>query len=1140
MHAANNALHLSASDLVNHLACQRLTQLNREVAFGARRAPSRYDPTLELLIERGLAHEQAYIEHLESTGREVTPVGGADVGVDDDTIAATVQAMRDGRDVIVQGALSDGRWSGRADILMRVDAPSKLGGWSYEVTDTKLARETKGGTILQLSLYSDLVARVQGSQPENMHVVAPWTKFEPQTYRVNDYAAYYRLVRDWLEEAVADDDPTPIYPEPRQHCEICRWSEQCDRRRRDDDHLSFVAGIYSHQREELKGNRVPTMARLAAMPVPLRWKPQRGAAASYEKVREQARVQVQGRETGKPVYETLPPEPDVGFALLPEPSPGDVFFDFEGDPLVWPNGLEYLFGYQAAGDDGKLRYTGLWALDYEQEKRTFERFVDWLMTRWRKYPNMHVYHFAPYEPSAMKRMMGRHATREDEVDRMLRGNLFVDLHRVVRGGLRAGVESYSIKELERFYGFRRDVSLPDANHALYKVNAPLEQGDPSLIRQQDKDAVEGYNRDDCASTFHLREWLESVRAELVAGGAAIARPESSDGAPSPELDDRQRAIMALSESLASGVPANPSERADDQHARWLLANILDWHRREEKAVWWEFFRLRESSLEELLDERAALANLEFVEQVSAPGSKPVHRYRYPIQDTNLRGGESLRMPGPEGKTIGKLESIDTAKLTIDIEKQASTVDIHPGAVFSHLYISTSSQKNALMDIGYRVDDNGIAGDGPCSVARDLLLRAPPRLNREPIRKQGETPLEAAKRIAARGSFGVLPVQGPPGAGKTFTGARMIVEMVRNGKRVGICANSHKVIVNLLDGVLEAASKQGLDARAVRKVSGYDPGDPEDDHVTLTTDNGAVFRLLADDCQIGAGTAWLWARPEAQDSVDALFVDEAAQMSLANVLAISHAAPNLVLLGDPQQLDQPTQGTHPDGTDVSALAHLLDQRRTIGPEQGLFMEETWRMHPDVCAFTSEAFYEGKLGSRDGLDKQRVISDGPITGTGLRFLPVEHVGNQSHSDEEADVVASLVRGLVDGSSSWVDQEDCKATVTMDDVLVIAPYNAQVSKIQERLPGARVGTVDKFQGQEAPVVIYSMATSTPEDAPHGMEFLYSLNRLNVATSRARCVSVLVGAPALFAPECRTPRQMRLANAFCRYRELANVVEV
>ncbi len=546
-----------------------------------------------------------------------------------------------------------------------------------------------------------------------MHVVAPWTDFEPQTYRVNDYSAYYRLVRDWLEKAVADDDAPPIYPEPRQHCDVCRWSDHCNKRRRDDDHLSLVAGIYSHQREELKGNRVPTMATLAAMPVPLRWKPQHGAAASYEKVREQARVQVQGRETGKPVYEPLPPEPDVGLALLPEPSPGDVFFDFEGDPFVGPNGLEYLFGYQLADDDGELCYTGLWALDYEQEKRVFERFVDWLMARWQKYPDMHVYHFAPYEPSAMKRLMGRHATREDEVDRMLRGNLSVDLYRVVRGGLRASVESYSIKELERFYGFARDVSLPEANHALYKVNAPLEQGDPSLIGQQDKDAVEGYNRDDCASTFHLREWLEEVRRELIEGGAQIERPAPGEAEPSEALSAERQQVEALRARLTADVPADPDERTDEQHARWLLANVLDWHRREEKAVWWEYYRLSESSLEELIDERQAVSQLQFVGHVESPGGQAkalVHRYRFPLQDTNLRGGEELRVPG--GDPVGTLEAIDIGKLTLDIKKRRATVNEHPHAVFAHIYVNTNALKNTLLDIGLHVAENGTDGGGP--------------------------------------------------------------------------------------------------------------------------------------------------------------------------------------------------------------------------------------------------------------------------------------------------------------------------------------------------------------------------------------------------------------------------------------------
>ena len=343
-----------------------------------------------------------------------------------------------------------------------------------------------------------------------------------------------------------------------------------------------------------------------------------------------------------------------------------------------------------------------------------------------------------------------------------------------------------------------------------------------------------------------------------------------------------------------------------------------------------------------------------------------------------------------------------------------------------------------------------------------------------------------------------------------------------------------IIVNLLDAAMEAADERGIELRAVRKPGGSD-NEPEHSGIIKATAYPKFFGSLAGDCQVGAGTAWLWSRPEAENTLDVLFVDEAAQMSLANVLAISHAAPNMVLLGDPQQLDQPMQGTHPDGTAVSVLEHLLGGGRTIEPSRGLFLEETWRLHPEICRFTSEAFYEGKLHSRPGLEGQRIVSSGPFDGAGLRFLPVAHSANQSSSDEEADCVGDLVRKLLEEGAKWVDKDGVERRLVLDDILIIAPYNAQVFKIQERLPGARVGTVDKFQGQEAPVVIYSMTTSRPEDAPHGMEFLYSLNRLNVATSRARCICVLIGSPELFSPECRTPRQMQLANALCLYRELA-----
>jgi superfamily I DNA and/or RNA helicase len=393
------------------------------------------------------------------------------------------------------------------------------------------------------------------------------------------------------------------------------------------------------------------------------------------------------------------------------------------------------------------------------------------------------------------------------------------------------------------------------------------------------------------------------------------------------------------------------------------------------------------------------------------------------------------------------------------------------------------------------------------------------------------------KIALSLDHSILPIQGPPGSGKTFTGAHMIIELVNAGKRVGVTANSHKVITNLLSALCEEAEKTNVKLSIVQKPNETDGCDHP--CVTQTDDNGKVLEKLQNgEAHVGAGTTWLWSREEFANSVDVLVVDEAGQMSLANVLAVSPSAASVVLLGDPQQLDQPQKGVHPTGAEVSALAHLLNGRATIEPEQGLFLAESWRLPPDICAFTSEVFYDERLKTRPENAQQRLNSFGALDGTGLRFVPVNHTGNTSDSSEEVEVIARLIDELLARGTTWTNKKGETVPLEIKDILVIAPYNAQVALLDKRLPKARIGTVDKFQGQQAPIVFYSMATSSPEDAPRGMEFLYSGNRLNVATSRAQCVTVLVANPALFDVQCKTPRQMELANSFCRYLEMASTV--
>ena len=1134
MKLLDNEIQLSASDLANHLGCRHLTWLDLQSASGAIKAPKWHEPRLEALIKRGLQHEAAYLEHLETQGRDVTRLprsDSVDTGAED-----TLAAMGAGVDCIVQATLTSGRWLGYADVLMRVETPSALGDWSYEVIDTKLARETRAGTILQLSLYSHVVGELQGHIPEQMYVVSPGRDFEPESYRVLDFAAYYRYVRGRLEEAAQEVGDEPCYPEPVAQCDVCRWWADCRDRRRVDDHLSLVAGISKLQIGELEKRKTKTVADLAAVTLPIQWKPARGTRAGLKHVREQARVQVEGQDAGQPVFEFLPLEPDRGLARLPEPSPGDMFFDIEGGRFVGEHGLEYLLAFvrQEGSHDGK--YEHQWAFNAKQEREAFEWFVDMVMERWSCEPGMHIYHYAPYEPSALKRLMGRYATREDEVDRMLRGGLFVDLYHVVRQAIRASVESYSIKELELFYGFERPVDLRAASAALRHIENALELGQELEPGDEELAVVVGYNKDDCVSTLRLRDWLETLRAERLAAGEEILRPVAARADPSEKIDERQQRVNALKQRLLEDIPAYATDRNYEDTARALVAEMLDWHRRESKASWWQYYHLQELTELELLEEKAALAGIELVERVGGTERCPIDRYQYPQQDMDIRRGDELHLSN--GDTFGKVDEIDRIARRIDVKKAGAMKEVHPAAFFSHSVVRTEVLAESLFRFGDRVATRGFESADAYSAASDLLLRSRPRLLADgQLRLEAEPTLDTACRVVGQLAGSYLPIQGPPGSGKTYTAAHMIRDLVQVGKKVGVTAVSHKVIRNLLDKVAVVAGEAAICGQKVRARSGTDP---EELRVVEFTDNARARSALREgELSVLGGTAWLWAREDFEQSVDVLFIDEAGQMSLTNALAVAPAAQSLVLTGDPQQLEQPQQGSHPEGTDVSALEHILGEDKTMPPERGLFLDETWRLHPEICALTSELFYESRLSSRPELSLQS-IKTGAIRGAGLWLHPVEHCGNQSSSLEEAEAVEALVTELLAGAPSWTDQHGQTQPLSLHDILIVAPYNAQVSAIGERIRAARVGTVDKFQGQEAPIVIYSMATSSHEDAPRGMEFLYSPNRLNVATSRARCACILVANPRLFNADCKTPAQMRLANAFCRYAEMARAVGI
>ncbi|HZD03597.1 MAG TPA: TM0106 family RecB-like putative nuclease, partial [Longimicrobiales bacterium] len=756
MHLAEGKLLFSATDLSHFLACNQLTRLARLEALGGPGPPRYADPGLEVLWQRGREHERRYLEHLAEDGAHVVelpdrpPPREATSAHWTPLAAETGRAMGRGADVIYQGVLFEAPWLGRPDFLLRVDheagdPPSALGSHHYRVADTKLARSAKAGAVLQITLYSELLARVQGREPEHMSLVLGGPDAPEELFRYHDFAAYLRSVkRRFLETLAGASDTPPVAPEPVPHCTLCPWQGRCDRERHDVDHLSLVAGISRGQRVALGARGVRTMAGLARLPLPIEPRLDGVSPAASTRLREQARIQIEGREGGQPRYELLPlveVEDEEGrrhvdrqgLAALPPPSPGDLFFDLEGDAYApGPGGelgLEYLFGWA----DGEGTYTSRRATTSEEEREAFEGFMDMLMARLERWPDLHVYHFAPYEATALKRLMGRYGTREDDVDHLLRKHVLVDLHRVTRQALRASVESYSIKKLEPFYGFRREVELRDASSALAHFEALLQMGEAA--RAEEGEAlfrrIEAYNRDDCLSTLALRKWLEALREELArATGTPVPRVAPEPTEMSEELEEHRAEVARLVAALTEGVPADPAERTPAAHGRWLLAQLLDFHRREDKSFWWQYYHWREMTPEERLEDRRALEGLEYEGVAGRVKRSLLHRYRFPRQEHDLSEGDTPHDPAT-GAPAGTVWAVDDVRGTLDLKRGKSSDIPHPTALIPHEHFRTDVIRDAIQRIADATIEHGLGPASPYPAAAWLLTREHPRVGQEP-------------------------------------------------------------------------------------------------------------------------------------------------------------------------------------------------------------------------------------------------------------------------------------------------------------------------------------------------------------------------------------------------------------------------
>ncbi|MBY3397363.1 TM0106 family RecB-like putative nuclease [Rhizobium laguerreae] len=1105
MRLIGDVLRLSASDLMRFKGCRHATALDLRLIEVGDLKPDEDGPEAELLQKQGDDHELAFLDRLKADGHSVIEIPKDNISLEE-SVRLTLEAMRTGPNIIYQGALLDGAWGGYSDFLERVVRPSDLGAWSYEVVDTKLKRKPDPKHVLQLCLYSDLIEKVQGVAPEAAHLqLGDGSRF---TVRLSEVSAYARNARRMLEAFLVERPETRS--EPVSACTLCRWSSHCAEQWDADDGLALVAGISRSQRQKLEAVGITTMAAL----VVCKDRVPKMAAETQRKLVSQARLQSARRAGGLPAFELRNAEPGKGFGLLPAPDEGDVFYDIEGDPY-FPGGLEYLHGVWYREKD-EWAFRAFWAHSREDEGRSVADLLTFLVEHMRRHPNAHIYHYANYEIAALRRLTAQHRTCEAAIDQLQRERRFVDLFKVVSGAMIASEKGYSIKDLEAFYMKKRAGDVATAGSSVVFYEEWRHTGEQRLL-----DEIHDYNRTDCLSTQLLRDWLVSdVRPTGMAWAVLGEVPEGGSLSNIEAEDEEIRVLRAKLQPVR--------ERLGDQVAD-LLLDLSQFHKREDKPAYWAIFDRLAQESEELLDDLECIQGLEAVsEPVQVTKQSFERTYRFPQQETKLRAGTSPCLKPAAMPEDVNLRSIDHDTNTLVLRRS-----IAKGPLPDRLDLLPPRplRNSVLKDAVAAVTEEIIANTGRVPAIEDILTRSRPRFVdglRSPgvISGDGDLSIETSRAIAAMADS-TLAIQGPPGTGKTYVSALSIVDLVLAGKRVAVSSNSHKAISNLLKAVADRARVEGMNCRLVQKTS--DDGDEEAyPGIVFVSDNDAPE--IASAHVVGA-TAWHFAR-YSDAAFDYLVVDEAGQVSLANILAMARSSRNIVLVGDPMQLPQPLQGSHPGDSGRSCLEYLIDGHRVVPTDRGIFIPVSRRMHPRVCGFISTAVYEGRLRSDDAARGQTLVSRTGIDLLGAGMRAVTHAGRSQVSPEEIQAIVARI-AEVDGAT-YRDRDGRERVIGNADILVVAPYNAQVNALRAALPGAvRVGTVDRFQGQEAPICLVSMTTSSGEELPRDISFLFSLNRINVAVSRAQAAAMVFASPLLLQTSCRTIEEMSLVNALCILRE-------
>ncbi len=1104
----------SPSDLTNFMESRFVSYMDRLYLIGDERAKKDpVDEGMSILRERGLAHEAAYLNLLRESGVDVAVIEADGTnGID-----LTQQSMREGRQVIYQAHLAHGEFFGKADFLVRVDghhSPALGTDYVYEPLDTKLALTPKPYFAIQLCCYAEMLASIQGILPESFFIVLG--NGSSKSFRTEDFYYFYRQLKcEFLDYHLSFNiDEIPEFIELPPFCSYREVGKEILEKR---DDLSRVANIRKSNIIKFKKAGITTLADLAQSE---QHKILGMSDETFDNLKQQALLQLRSSNLPKPLFEIIEPRPDDfrrGLALLPPRSQNDVWFDMEGYPHV-EGGLEYLFGASYLEHD-ELKFFECWAHDEVQEKRAFEEFVDWVFSRFMQDPDMHIYHYAAYEQTALRRLMGKFGSREAEIDQLLRHNVFIDLFTIVRQAIRVGEPSYSIKNIEHLYRGMRTGEVSTALDSVVSYYKWLECRDGEDAQSSSLLAsIRDYNKEDCDSTYELCTWLLALQKER-AEFAYIKAPEPGDSA---EQED-ETSILAKQVLELHGDGALPT----------ILSQLLHFHKREDKPIWWAIFDKRSWSSDELFGDLESIAELTATTRWNETiGKSKLYEFAFdPDQETKIDIGDSvcffLADGGFANMTVKELD-LDNGRIGL------SSMKVTPPRRMDIVKKDLTGIPTIRNSIFRLVSEYCQGIDLPPAIAQ-FLERGAPRIkdhvDGQPIiSRPNESLLPQVIDVIKRLDGSTLCIQGPPGCGKTYTSAHAILALLSDGMRVGITSNSHKAIELLLHTVAEIALTQGV------SLDGAKIGmDSKEREPPIFKHPGIVYKSDAGKAlgkyQLVGGTAFAFSREEATDTLDYLFVDEAGQVCLANLVGMCRSAKNIILLGDQMQLDQPIRGAHPGDSGLSTLQYYLEDYSATPPDMGILLSVTRRLPPDLCSFISSAVYAGRLTNSANTAERKLINRVPrqiVRDTGLLFVPVKHQGCVQSSEEEATKILELIDELktchlsIDGTTV--------PFVPLDHILIVAPYNKQVRLLKRLLPGIEIGTVDKFQGKEKPVVIVSMAESDLSESARGIEFLLSKNRLNVALSRAQVLAIVVANSSLAYVDCGSLKSMSLVNLFSR----------